>query len=79
MINEIIDRFETESFTKVDGFDDAIIGVETETMRLIYSTTKFMEILNKTMSHEDSLDYFYHNVLHAYVGEQTPIFCYDEF
>jgi hypothetical protein len=78
MINNIIDRFENEVFTKIDGFDDAIIGVETETMRLIYSTTKCMEILCNDMSRDDALDYFNHNVIHTYVGKKTPIFCYDE-
>jgi len=31
------------------------------------------------MPDEDALEYFYFNVQGAYVGEQTPIFCFDDF
>jgi hypothetical protein len=37
MIDRIIEQFEDESFLKADGFDDAIIGVDESSMRLIYS------------------------------------------
>jgi hypothetical protein len=40
MIEKIIDNFEGETFFKADGFDDAIIGVDESTMRLIYSVSK---------------------------------------
>ena len=61
-----------------DGFDEAIIGLETETNRVIYSVKKCIEILCEDMSEDDAREHFDYNVLGGYVGEQTPIFCNDE-
>ena len=61
-----------------DGFDEAIIGLEIETNRVIYSVKKCIEILCKDMSEADAREHFDYNVLGGYVGEQTPIFCNDE-
>ena len=63
---------------KADGFDDAILGYEESSYRLIYSTSKCIEILEKEgMTTEDALEHFYYNVQGSYVGEQTPIWCND--
>ena len=77
MIEEIIERYEDEVFLKADGFDDAIIGVDEQTMRLIYSVSKCIEILMVDMDHIDAIEYFSYNVSGAYVGEKTPIWCND--
>jgi hypothetical protein len=77
MLNNIIEAFPEESFLTADGFDEAIIGVDEQTMRLIYSYTKCIEILEKDMSTSDALEYFIYNVQGSYVGEKTPIWCYD--
>jgi len=73
----ILERYEEESFLKADGFDDAIIGVDEKTMRLIYSVSKCIKILSKDMNVEESLEYFEFNIFGSYVGEKTPIWCYD--
>jgi len=44
-LQEIFDNYEDESFLIADGFDDAIIGVEESSMRLIYSVKRCIEIL----------------------------------
>jgi len=62
---------------KADGFDQAVLGVEESTMRLIYSVKKCIEILTEDMSEEDALEYFNYNTLRSYVGEKTPIWCHD--
>jgi len=36
MIQDLIEIYPEESFLKADGFDDAIIGVEESSMRIIY-------------------------------------------
>lgn len=59
---------------KADGFDEAIIGEELLTGRLVYSKSKCIEILMRDMSEEDAEDYFGFNILGAYVGEGTPLF-----
>jgi hypothetical protein len=80
MIEEIIDNYPDETFLKADGFDDAILGVETGSMRLIYSVTKCLEILiEEGMTYEDAIEHFDFNIGCAYVGEKTPIWCYDNF
>lgn len=67
-----------EELLRMDGFDDAIIGIDEHSMRLIYSRSKILEILQKDMSEEDALDYFEFNIHCAYVGEKTPIICLDD-
>ena len=79
MIQNILDYFEDEIFLKADGFDEAIIGVDETTMRLIYSVKKCIEILMKDMSEEDALEYFNFNVSGSHIGEKTPIWCMDYF
>lgn len=79
MIDKIIEQYEDETFLKADGFDEAIIGVDETTMRLIYSVKKCIEILIRDMSEEDAIEYFTFNVSSAYVGGKTPIWCQDIF
>ena len=55
---------------KADGFDE-------NSLILIYSMSKCLDILMEDMSDEDALEHFYYNVSGAYVGEQTPIWCND--
>ena len=60
-----------------DGFNDALIAIS-EGMNpvAVYDTDKCIDILMKdsNINHEDALDYFYFNVVGAYVGEKTPLF-----
>lgn len=67
-----------EELLRMDGFDDAVMGIDEHSMRLIYSRSKILKILQKDMSEEDALDYFEFNIHCAYVGEKTPIICLDE-
>ena len=76
----ICEKHEEEGFLKADGFDDAILGVDESSMRLIYSVTKCVGILmDEGMTEEDAIDHFSYNVVSAYVGEKTPIWCQDDF
>lgn len=69
-----------DSILIADGFDDAIIGIEEQSERVIYSISKCIEVLMKDdMTHEEAVDYLYYNCVGAYVGEQTPIWCWDLF
>jgi len=77
MLNSIIENYPDETFLIADGFDQAVIGVDIHSMRLIYSVSKCIEILEEDMSTEDAIEHFDYNVSGAYVGEQTPIWCYD--
>jgi hypothetical protein len=80
MLQEIIDYYGDEEFLIADGFDAAVIGVEVHSMRLIYSVSKCIDILiEEGMEHEDAIEHFEYNVSGAYVGEQTPIWCHDNY
>jgi len=80
MLDKILEWFPEEEILKADGFDDAIIGIDDTTMRLIYSVSKCIEILmtRDKMSDEEALEYFHFNVKGAYMGEKTPIWCTDD-
>jgi hypothetical protein len=75
-LEEIIEMFPDEEFLTADGFDDAIVGVEPNTMRLVYSRDKMIGILieDEEMEEIDAIEYLEYNTWNAYVGEKTPIF-----
>ena len=78
MLEGIVQYFQDEEILKADGFDDAVIGIDTGTMRLIYSVTRCVEILIVGgMDMNDAIEYFDFNVRGSYVGEKTPIWCDD--
>ena len=79
MIKQIIEQYQEEEFLTADGFDDAIIGVEETSMRLIYSVDKCLKILEQDMTELEAMEHFNFNVSGAYVGEKTPIWCWDNF
>lgn len=79
MLEEIIEYYPDETFLKADGFDEAVIGVEIPSMRLIYSVKKVIETLitEDEMSLEDAMEHYEFNIRGSYVGELTPIWCDD--
>ena len=78
MLEGIVEYFQDEEILKADGFDDAVIGIDTGTMRLIYSVTRCVEILIVGgMDMNEAIEYFDFNVRGSYVGEKTPIWCDD--
>ena len=80
MLEIIIENYQDEEILKADGFDNAVIGIDTNSMRLIYSVQKCIEVLREEgMDEIDAVEYFEYNVLGAYVGEKTPIWCNDFF
>lgn len=80
MLEQILEWFPEEEILKADGFDEAIIGIDDTTMRLIYSQSKCIEILmtRDGMDDETAFEYFHFNVKGAYMGEKTPIWCVDD-
>lgn len=78
MLEEIVEYYQDEDILKADGFDDAVIGIDTQTIRLIYSVTRCVEILVLGgMDVDEAIEYFDFNVKGSYVGEKTPIWCDD--
>lgn len=80
MLQEIVEYYYDEEILKADGFDEAVIGIDENSMRLVYSVKLCIEkLVTEGMSMEDAIDYFNFNVSGAYVGEKTPIWCHDMF
>ena len=61
-----------------DGFDDAIIGLDTTNVpyRIVYCKEKMQEILvlQDKMSLSEAIEYLEFNVWYAWVDEGTPIY-----
>ena len=80
ILEEILENYPEDNFLIADGFDNAIIGLDEQSMRLVYSVSKCIAILKEQgMSEEDALEHFSYNVSGAYVGDQTPIWCNDSY
>jgi hypothetical protein len=77
----LIDLYPEDEFLIADGFDDAVIGVDYGSSRLVYSCKKCIEILieQEEMTAEDAIEHFQFNVAGAWVGEKTPIWCEDSY
>lgn len=61
-----------------DGFDDCIVGVDLDSMRIAYSKQKMIEkLVLDGMSWSDAIDYLSFNTWFAYVGKHTPIYLDD--
>jgi hypothetical protein len=58
-----------------DGFDDAILGLDTLSLRVVYSKQQMIQILiDEDMTPEDAIEFLEYNTWNTYVGEQTPIY-----
>jgi hypothetical protein len=77
MLDKILEWFPEDELLIADGFDNAIIGIDDNSMRLIYSVSKCIDILCEDMDEEEAVEYFDFNVRGSYVGEKTPIWCTD--
>jgi hypothetical protein len=51
LLRRVIETYPEERFSKLDGFDDAIIGVDSCTMKLIYSEKKILSNREWGMMH----------------------------
>ena len=79
VLTSILENFHEEEITIADGFDEAVIGIEISTMRLIYSVSKVIDILIEEdgMDEQDALDWYEYNMQSTWVGDTTPIWCED--
>jgi len=82
MLKEIVEQYsDDEELLIANGFDEAVIGIATDFTepRLIYSVKKCLEILvSENMTYEDAMEHFTYNVSGGWIGEKTPIWCWDD-
>ena len=75
ILDALIETYPDEQLLIADGFDEAILGVEQNTMRVIYSVSKCLEIIEaEGIPSDDALEHFYFNVHGSYVGEKLQYF-----
>ncbi len=80
VLEQIVEYYYDCDFLKADGFDDAILGVDETSMKLVYSVKKALDVLVKNgLTYEEAIEHMDYNVLSAYVGDKTPIWCNDIF
>ena len=79
MLIELYGDHTEEGLLFADGLDDALVGVCPNSLRLVYSRTKVVEVFMRDdgMTEEDAIEHAEYNTFGAYVGEQTPIFIDD--
>ena len=77
-LDEWLQEFGTPELIFADGFIEAIVGVATQFNRdfVVYDHEKCIYILMKRdgMTYDEAIDFFYFNVIGAYVGDSTPAF-----
>lgn len=75
-IDQLNEMYPELELLQADGFDDAIIGLEPLSGKVIYDIDTMVQVLvtQEELTLEDAVEYLDFNVLNAYVGENTPIY-----
>lgn len=76
-LEKILESYQDEDILLAEGFDEAIIGIDSSSLRVVYSVSRCLDILGRYMSEEDASEHFYFNVCGSFVGDKTPIWCED--
>jgi len=80
ILESVIEIYPDKDLLIAEGFDEAVLGIEEDTLRIIYSVSKCIEIIEaQGMPEQEALEHFYFVVTSSYVGKKSPIFCFDEF
>ena len=78
ILDQILESYSEDEFIKADGHDNAIIGVDEKTMRLVYSRTKVIAgLVAMEMTYEEAVEFYDFNIEGAYI-EGGPIFVNDD-
>jgi hypothetical protein len=66
-----------EELLFADGLDEAIIGIDPASFRIVYSRTKAIKIMMRQMEEEEAMEYLEYNTFNAWMGDKTPIWVDD--
>ena len=62
-LDQILELYPDDTFMIADGFDDAIIGVDDNNLKIVYDIEKVIDILIKDgMSVDEAIDFYEHNI-----------------
>jgi len=78
-LKELYDMYPDENFITLQGFEDALIGVQDRTMRLVYSKSKIMRQLIREMDYETAMLHFDNNIEGKIDTPRMPIIVNDMF
>ncbi len=74
-LDQILELYPDDTFKIADGFDDAIIGVDDNNLKIVYDIDKVIDILIKDgMTDDEAIEFYEYNIAGSYVGENTPSF-----
>lgn len=75
ILTKILEHYPEEGYVRVEGFDDAIIGLASKGC-LAYSINSIIEILmsRNNWKYSDAFDYFYYEIEDKHQGDKSPIF-----
>ena len=74
-LQQILELYPDDTFVIVDGFDDAIIGVDDNNLKIVYDIDEVINILmREEMTVDEAIEYYEYNIAGSYVGENTPLF-----
>ena len=59
---------------EIKKYEQAIIGQDDASLRVVYSANKIIDILSEEMTHEEAEEFYEYNILGAYMGDMTPIY-----
>ena len=61
----------SEKYIKADGFDSAIVGVDIDSFRIVYSKQKMVEclVLDQGWDLDNAIEHLTYNVWEAYINE----------
>lgn len=74
-LEQILELYPDDTFKIADGFDDAIIGVDDNNLKIVYDIYKIIDILIKDgMTDDEAIELYEYNIAGSYVGENMPSF-----
>ena len=74
-LQQILELYPDDTFVIVDGFDDAIIGVDDNNLKIVYDIDEVINILIiNGMDVDEAIEHYEYNIAGSYVGENTPLF-----
>ena len=74
MVDGELPLFIGSTQAEIKKYEQAIIGQDDASLRIVYSADKIIEILSEEMTPEEAEEFYEYNILGAYMGEMTPIY-----
>ena len=74
MVDGELPLFIGSTQAEIKKYEQAIIGQDDASLRVVYSADKIIEILSKEKTHEEAEEFYEYNILGAYMGDMTPIY-----